>query len=295
MAKFTKIEWCDSTVNPVMGCEGCELWSATVKACYAGVLHRRFGGTSPGYAPSFEQATRFPGRMTEAAEWTDLQFVPRNDKPWLDNLPRVIFISDMGDALSTGIDFDYLRQEIVSNVCSPQGERHIWLWLTKRPRRMAAFSEYLDKSEMTWPTNLWAGTTITTKASVSRITDLREVGNSETGRFLSVEPQLEELSLKGQLDGISWVIHGGESGVNARPFDLTWVRDLMDTCRKAEVPYFLKQLGSDPRVVGKRFKLRCQHGNNWDEWPIGLHVREVPFRKEPDLFDKLEMTEESIV
>ena len=67
MSKNTTIQWCDSTVNPTMGCDGCELWDQKRKSCYAGILHMRFGGATKGYAPSFEEVTLFPGRMAEAA------------------------------------------------------------------------------------------------------------------------------------------------------------------------------------------------------------------------------------
>src|SRR5919205_275079 len=69
MSVTTKIQWCDSTCNPTMGCEGCELWNprAGVRKCYAGVLHVRFGGVTKGYSPTFEELTYWPGRMVEAA------------------------------------------------------------------------------------------------------------------------------------------------------------------------------------------------------------------------------------
>lgn len=72
MSKTTKLQWCDSTVNPTMGCDGCELWDAKRKSCYAGTMHMRWNGGSPGYAPKFEQVTLFPSRMAEAARWHDL-------------------------------------------------------------------------------------------------------------------------------------------------------------------------------------------------------------------------------
>ena len=77
MSIKTKIQWCDSTVNPTMGCDGCEIWGSQRKTCYAGVLHTRFGGVTPGYAASFENVERFPGRMAEAAVWTDLSGKPQ--------------------------------------------------------------------------------------------------------------------------------------------------------------------------------------------------------------------------
>ena len=67
MAETTNIQWCDSTCNPTMGCEGCELWSDKVKKCYAGMLHVRFGGVTKGYSPTFEELTYWAGRMAKAA------------------------------------------------------------------------------------------------------------------------------------------------------------------------------------------------------------------------------------
>src|SRR3954451_23834887 len=100
MSVKTKIQWCDSTVNPTMGCDGCEIWGVQRKTCYAGTLHQRFGGVTPGYAPRFEDVTLFPGRMEAAASWPSLVGKSRAGKAWLDGSPRIIFVSDMSDALS---------------------------------------------------------------------------------------------------------------------------------------------------------------------------------------------------
>lgn len=292
MSDTTKIEWCDTTVNPIMGCEGCELRSAHVKSCYAGSLHDRYARTNTGFAPSFEQVTKFPGRMMTVAKLKNLQATERMLKPWLNGLQRLIFVSDMGDALSSSIDFPYLEQQIVDVVRSTAGRRHKWLWLTKRPERMATFSNYLKAKGISWPEHLCAGTSITTQSTVSRIDALRKVGNSETVRFLSVEPQLNAVELKENLPEISWVIQGGESGPKARPFDLNWAESVRDTCRNANVPYFLKQLGSNPVVSGSSIKLKSRHGNDWNdwnEWPLALRVRETPFERELDIFERLEV------
>ena len=210
-----------------MGCDGCELWMEGRRSCYAGVLHRRFGGATPGYAPTFEDVTRFPGRMAEAAHWRDLAGKERPDKPWLDGLPRTIFVSDMSDSLSRGVSFKYLRDEVIQNVNSDKGRRHEWLWLTKRPERMAEFSTWLLERGIPWPTNLWAGTSITTQATRSRIAKLLNVGDENTIRFLSVEPQVEAIDLTAWLPRLDWIIQGGESGRQARPFAIEWAEGLI--------------------------------------------------------------------
>lgn len=277
----TGIQWCDDTVNPTMGCDGCELWGPQRKSCYAGILHERKRGRHLGFAPSFEQVTRFEGRMAKAARLPDLRDRGRLHKPWLDGSPRLIFVSDMSDALSRAVSFEYLEQEIIDNVTSPEGQRHRWLWLTKRPPRMAEFSAQLLAWGVRWPANLWAGTSITSATMTSRIDALLAVGDESTVRFLSVEPQIEAIDLGAWLPTIDWVIQGGESGEDARPFDLAWARTLRDACRRAKVPYFLKQLGTAPMLDGQPLRLRNRHGGDWAEWPEDLRVRQVPTVRVP--------------
>jgi len=276
MSASTKIQWCDSTCNPTMGCDGCELWTAKVKKCYAGVLHVRFGGATKGYAPSFEEVTRFPGRMQQATRWRDLSGQPRADKPWLNGYPRLIFVSDMSDAMSDGVSFEYLRDEVIDCVTSDAGRNHQWLWLTKRPNRMAEFSSWLALQEISWPSNLWAGTSVTSQKTTSRIDHLLRVGDESTIRFLSVEPQYEEVDLACWLPHLDWVIQGGESGRGASRFELEWARLLIAQCREHRVPYFLKQLGASVTSDGEPQDFEDGHAGNWDEWPDDLRVRELP-------------------
>ncbi|MFG0336251.1 MAG: DUF5131 family protein [Maioricimonas sp. JB049] len=276
MSASTKIQWCDSTCNPTMGCDGCELWTAKVKKCYAGTLHVRFGGTSTGYAATFEDVTRFPGRMEQATRWADLTGTDRRDKPWLNGYPRLIFVSDMSDAMSEGVSFEYLRDEVVDCVTSVAGRNHHWLWLTKRPNRMAEFSSWLDLQGISWPSNLWAGTSVTSQRTASRIEHLLDVGNESTIRFLSVEPQYEAVDHDRWLPRLDWVIQGGESGRGAARFELEWARFLIDQCREHGVPYFLKQLGASVTSDGKPLRFEDGHAGDWDEWPNDLRVRELP-------------------
>ncbi len=278
MGMHTEIQWCDSTCNPTMGCEGCELWNPKtgVKKCYAGVLHARFGGNSKGYSPTFEELTYWPARMAKAAGWTDLTGTTREDKPWLDGLPRLIFVSDMSDALSAVVPFEYLEEQIIGIVTSPQGRRHQWLWLTKRPDRMAQLSESLRRKSVDWPDNLWAGASITTQVTTSRIESLLRVGNESTIRFLSVEPQHAPIELSPWLQRLDWIIQGGESGQGATPFHTEWALNLIQQCREAGVAYFLKQLGTVVFSGEKRLTFENGHGGDWSEWPKALRVRKMP-------------------
>lgn len=283
----TPIEWCDSSVNPVMGCDGCELWNKTTAACYAGQLvgrnlNLRAGkvkaatlrgevydgsGGKDGFPDDFGQPMTFAGRMRKAALLKPLAGTEREDKPWLANCPRLIFVSDMGDALSANISFNYLEAEIIQSVISKAGKEHIWLWLTKRPARMAEFSAWLLTKGIPWPTNLWAFTSVTNQATAnSRIPDLLKVGNEGTIRCISAEPLWGPVNLSPWLTQLDWVIVGGESGVNRRPTDLAWPRALRDQCTQAGVSFFFKQVGGPSNKKGSHFY----------DIPADLRIRQTP-------------------
>jgi protein gp37 len=367
MSAFTKIQWCDSTVNPIMGCSGCELFTAPgqiltlmdqamskeipgwkpgearerfrrlAKAayariakphpdmssgvtttniwhlrkqyfaeikdefgrsvalcaervidqaitCYAAKLHLNRGTSivnperklNPGYAPEFTKLTRYPGRMASIARASDLLGTKRLDAPWQDGLPRKIFVSDMGDTFSyaTADHFQYLREDAMSAIQSPEGQQHLWLWLTKRPHIMARFAEQIGG----FPENVCAMTTLTQpdRENFGRLDALRRVQARTRG--LSVEPLIEPIPAEDlDLSGIDWLILGGESGSrNARPFAVEWAMELKDHCRKQGVAFFLKQLGRTPRCAGEPITLKDAHGGDWSEWPEQLRVREFP-------------------
>lgn len=279
----TDIQWADSTVNPTMGCQGCELWGPGRKTCYAGKSHERKQGKNLGFAAKFEQVETRSGRMAKAAAWSALSGLRRFDKPWLDGRPRMIFVSDMSDALSKGVTFEYLESEIVAAALCPAGRRHHWLWLTKLSPRMAEFSAWLSRRRVEWPENIWAGTSITSQTTATkRIEALLEVGTESTVRFVSVEPQFDCIDLSPWLQRLDLVIQGGESGAKAvaAPFELSWARGMRDACRAAGTAYFLKQLGRQPVSNGAPLELRDPHGGDWDEWPEDLRVRQLPRGKD---------------
>lgn len=247
--------------------------------CYAAQLHanRGFDVLNPqrkvnkGYAPNFEAITQFPGRMETAAHWPDLTGTERDKKPWLNGLPRLIFVSDMGDAFSRKQDFEFLRSEMAA-FQTLEGQRHLWLWLTKRPDVMRQFVDSIGG----FPANVCAMTTVTSAKTLSRVDGLREVNAAVRG--LSLEPLWEPLADKIDLTGIDWVIVGGESGARANTelFPVEWAIELRDRCREDGVAFFLKQLGRRPSHQGKEFKLSHMHGGDWSEWTPDLRVREMP-------------------
>lgn len=222
-----------------------------------------------GYAPTFEQLTKFEGRMADAARWTDLLDSTRTESPWKADLPRMIFISDMGDAMSAKGLFPFLKQE-VGHISTDKGRRHLWLWLTKRPHIMRSFAEETGGL----PENVCAMTTGTGPDYLHRVDQLRQINASCRG--LSVEPLWERIPpVSLDLDGIDWLILGGESG-STRTFDLAWAEELREHCRNNGTAFFLKQLGRNPVQDGKPMRLKDAHGGDWSEWPKHLRVREFP-------------------
>jgi protein gp37 len=239
--------------------------------CYAGLLGTIRAGHK-GYADQFEHPKLYPTRMTAAAQWSAPTLNEMATKPWLEGCPRLIFISDMGDALSQTVSFSFLRQEIVDNVLSAEGQRHIWLWLTKRPARMAEFGSWLAAQGLAWPPNLVAMTTVTAQSKAGRLDQLRKVPSRWKG--LSLEPLFGPLDLC--MQGIDWVIVGGGSDALAESFHVEWALNVRDKCKAVGVAFFLKQLGKRPFYQGQPLDLADEHGGDWSEWPAEWRVREVP-------------------
>ena len=189
----------------------------------------------------------------------------------------------MSDTLSQAVSFDYLHHEVIATITGPKGQRHQWLWLTKRPQRMARFSDWLKERGVVWPANLWTGTSIPTQETTARIGELLKVGDEQTLPFLSTEPQVEAIDVTPWLPELDWVIQGGESGAakkddsqRAREFKLEWAFDMKERCRAAGVPFFLKQLGRQVSHGGRAMTFKDGHGGDWTEWPEELRVREMP-------------------
>ena len=215
--------------------------------------------------------------MIKTAILSDLSGRIDNDSPWKNGLARMIFVSDMGDAFSRQSDFALLKEEAMPAIQSDAGQRHLWLWLTKRPKTMARFAQEIGG----FPKNVCAMTTLTCadEANLRRLDQIREVDAACRG--LSIEPLRERIPLdRLDLSGIDWVIVGGESGAirNVNPFHLEWAIELKQHCHANGVAFFMKQLGRAPHWQGQPIKLKNTHGGNWAEWPseASLNVREFP-------------------
>lgn len=268
MSKQTNIQWAHSSLNLMMGCDGCELWNAKANRfiCYAGNQTARYAGMQ-GWPKSFEEPKLFIERLSPALRWgapTDLE---NEKKPWMAGMPRLIFLNDMGDTFTESLPLGWMRP-IMPLLAASQ---HHFLILTKRPKRMAEFSQ-----ETPFPPNVWPGTTVTSAKTIRRVELLSQVQGGGP-KFVSFEPVWDDIRWQDvpMIREMQWIIIGGESADTKESATLTRLQAIDNailTCRHLGLRVFVKQLGSN--VEG--MTLEHHHGGDWDEWPAHLRVREMP-------------------
>ncbi len=239
------IEWTEATWNPVTGCTQI---SPGCAHCYAKTFAERFRGV-PGhpYERGFDLQLR-PERLTQPLRWKK---------------PRTIFVNSMSDLFHPDVPDDYIQE--VFEVMR-LADHHRFQVLTKRSARLAAMADALP-----WPRNIWMGVSVENQRFTDRIDDLRQVPAAV--RFLSCEPLLGTLQL--DLEGIGWVIAGGESGPGARPMRPEWAHAVRDQCQQADVPFFFKQWGAhneQGRRVGKKRAGRALEQATWNQMPEVAHA-----------------------
>lgn len=264
MGKETNIQWTDSSQNLQSGCEGCELVNGQeVPKCYAKTLTDRYAGLK-GWPEAFEKPKIFMERLKPMLQWPDLTGTDRPNKPWLNGLPRIVFLNDMGDTFTRGLPDDWFAEVLPSLATSP----HQYLVLTKWPHRFAEFSE-----RHPLPDNVWAGTSITDNKSLARIKHLKAV--KAKIHWLSIEPLWERLTGLNYelLKGISWTVIGGESGARPTPCDIDWIYEIMSRCDDIGTPVFIKQYGT---YLAKKFGFKDSHGGDWREWNHAMRIRKMP-------------------
>lgn len=212
----TKIEWTDSTWNPVTGCTK---MSAGCAHCYAETMSRRLKAMgTPKYRNGFI-VTLHKEALEEPKKWRK---------------PRTIFVCSMSDLFHKDVPFEFIDKVIGVIKATPQ---HRYQLLTKRAERM---KEYFLTREV--PNNVWIGVTVEMQSSKDRIDNLRSIKNAPI-KFLSCEPLLEDLG-ELNLTGIDWIIVGGESGNQARPMQEEWVLNIQRQCKAANKAFFFKQWGT---------------------------------------------------
>ena len=284
MGVKTQIEYCDSTSNPMMGCIGCELSTEKNEAegtCYAAELVDRYHGNA-GFPKSFWKPQIFPGRVKTACGWSDLRGKERADKPQLGTGPRRIFVDDMGDTWTPGLDPRWLlwRDDGSEEVDVDRGRLammeaspHIWMFLTKQATRMTRFFEgvgYIAKNfEL-----IVSITEARTVKRLERLADLRAIGPDAT-LGVSYEPAIDRIDVRPYLQHVDWLTIGGESGPKARPFNLEVVDDVIDACA-GRVPVFVKQYGARPHRAGLPLRLQSKKGGDMREWEEAHRLRQMP-------------------
>lgn len=233
----SKIEWTEATWNPVTGCDeispGCD-------NCYAARMAVRLRGMGVNnYRNGFE-VTMHDHMLERPLRWRK---------------PKHVFVNSMSDLFHPEVTFDFISR--VFRVMSIAGQ-HRFQVLTKRPKTMG---HYVRKYAAGYvPPNVWLGTSVEGPDFLWRADELR--GIPAAVKFLSLEPLLEDLG-DIDLEGVHWVIVGGESGPGARPMNKDWVLKIKDQCEEASVPFFFKQWGG----VHKSKTGRLLEGQTWDEMP----------------------------
>jgi protein gp37 len=237
MANNSKIEWTESTWNPVTGCSKI---SAGCRHCYAERMAKRLQAMGqPNYKDGFKVA------IHENAL----------DKPLYMKKPQMIFVNSMSDLFHKNVPTDFILN--IFDIMN-RAYWHTFQVLTKRSDRLLKLDKKID-----WSPNIWMGVSVETDRFIYRIDHLRDT-NAIT-KFLSIEPLLGPIQNL-NLHGIDWVIVGGESGPHARPMKAEWVLDIRDQCLVADIPFFFKQWGG----VFKKCNGRTLEGRTWDQLPTAV-------------------------
>lgn len=213
--KTTKIEWTDKTWNPITGCTKI---SAGCANCYAEIMSKRLQAMKQDKYKNGFILTMHNDVLDEPIKWKK---------------PHTIFVCSMSDLFHENVPFSFIDKVVETIKSTPQ---HNYQILTKRANRMAEY--FSDKSI---PKNAWLGVTVDIASSKSRIDFLRNL--NAPIKFLSCEPLLEDLG-DINLDGIDWVIVGGESGAKARPMKEEWVQSIKVQTEKQGSAFFFKQWGT---------------------------------------------------
>ncbi len=290
----TEIQWTDETWNPVTGCTKI---SPGCSHCY---IER---------TPAF----RIAGRKFDKGHIPLRMHGDRLGQPLRWRKPRRIFVNSLSDLFHDDVSVTMIKAVWRTMAQTPQ---HTYQILTKRPSRMRALLEGWEPLP-----NVWLGVSVENQHFADERIPLL-LQTPAAVRFISAEPLLGRVDLSGFVPkrqpwkpyvecrhgydacpicdsnpapALDWVIVGGESGPGARPFDVRWARSIVEQCRNADVPVFVKQLGSNCRAYFDHREWpadtrahvgRTMQEPNWiqlskkggvpDEWPTDLRIRQFP-------------------
>lgn len=284
----TKIEWAHYSWNPWWGCTkvspGCD-------NCYAEAWARRF---SVRWGAGQERRLASERTWNEPMKW--------NANAQRDGVRRRVFCASMADVFDNdGERLNAARDWLWELI---EETPHLdWLLLTKRIGNAVGMlpPRWLQQP----PANMWLGATIVNQEEADR--DIPKLLSAPARvRFLSCEPLLEDLDLSNHIYGpdepcescpkdidcdcyfstrrelnlpaIDWIIVGGESGSQARPFTLGFAKEIVRQCKYASIPVFIKQLGARPvNREGERCPaVHDRKGAVMEEWPEELRIRQFP-------------------
>lgn len=238
MALSSSIEWTDSTWNPVTGCTKISSGCANCYAERMALRLKAMGNSS--YTNGFS--------ITMHEDTIDLPL------KW--KKPQTIFVNSMSDLFHEDIPTEFILR--IFDVMR-RARWHCFQILTKRSKRMLELSPQIP-----WMPNIWMGVTVEERNYTYRIDHLQRTGANV--KFLSLEPLLGPIPNL-CLNGIDWVIVGGESGPKSRPMKKSWVIDIRNQCQEKRVPFFFKQWGG----TNKKKAGRELEGRTWDEMPLLSH------------------------
>jgi protein gp37 len=234
VAAQSNIEWTEMTWNPVVGCvkisQGC-------KHCYAERMAKRLLAMGSSRYPEGFKPTLHEDLIDQPRRWKK---------------PRTVFVNSMSDLFQDAVPENFISRVFATMEQCPQ---HTFQILTKRAARVAKLGRSLP-----WPENVWMGVSVEDQRVLDRVNQLRRVPAKI--RFLSCEPLLGPLPNL-DLNGIHWVIVGGESGPHARPMKEQWAQDIRKQCEKSGVAFFFKQWGG----VRKEKFGRTLNGRTYDALP----------------------------
>lgn len=245
----TGIEWTNETWNPMTGCTKI---SAGCDNCYAYTLAHH----KPSVRDLYLRQPPLRDTPTNRRDPFAPRFWPeRLSKPYTWRTPKRVFVNSMSDVFHAHFSLDQIK--CVFEVMN-DNLRHQFQVLTKRPERAVRLS-----CDLTFTPNIWMGTSIENMDVARRADSLRRIDADV--RFISAEPLLGPLDLL-NIEGIHWVIGGGESGPNARPCDPDWARGLRDSCKRQRVAFFWKQWGGRTSKSGGRLL----DGREHNDYPVAL-------------------------
>lgn len=243
MANNSHIEWTDATWNPVTGCSKI---SPGCKFCYAERLAKRLRAMRQNNYRNGFTLTLQPHMLEHPLRWRK---------------PCRVFVNSMSDLFHAEVPTEYIHRVFDT---MRRAHWHQYQVLTKRSERLLELDATLN-----WQSQIWMGVSVEKEDYLFRVDHLRRT--QACVKFLSVEPLLGPLH-RLSLQGINWVIVGGESGPGARALDPEWVREIRDRCLTAQVPFFFKQWGG----VFKSRTGRIIDGQTWDEMPADFGIAKQP-------------------